>query len=142
MQYRCFGLRDRSELLYVGTNARGGFPEVGAVGQSEDPFEILCASDGGAVFDIDSSRVAAELAHFLYCVRSRYILEFPRPDRGDPGLHEISVTVPHKKGLLVRVAGASAASVDPNLANDPTVVPSQASPAVFGNRRPMDATKP
>ena len=136
-----FGLRDRSELDYRGTNALGGFSDVRTGGRNEDPFEILCASSGGVVFDLDFSGLAGELAHFLQCVRSRYILEFPRPDHGDPGLHEVSVTVPTKKRLLVRAAGASAASADPNLANDPTVVPSQASPAVFGNRRPIDATK-
>lgn len=132
-----FGVRDRRELLRPQSSAE----EITAHDRGEDRFDLLCLSNGGLVLNIRAGNLQSELAELLTLVRSRYILEFPRPDSGDPGLHQIAINVPKNKHLEVHASGTSVATSDPSSAKDANVIPSQSSPATFGKRRPMDAAK-
>lgn len=136
-----FGLRDPAERKRDPRTALD--PRAGAAhyGEQEDRFELLCASHGGLVLEPAGGLISAELVHLMHLLRTRYVLEFPAPDRGVSGLHGFEVSVGHRGNLLVRSTGASASLPDPNLTSDPNVIPTKASPAVFGPRRPLDTTK-
>jgi hypothetical protein len=104
---------------------------------TEDPFNQLCQLTGGLVLFTSPAGVSTNLRRTIDFVRGRYILEFPRPDAGGSGEHHIDVTL-RKMDALIRPAGISYPPADPSIAKDPTTLPSPPSPAVFGNRRPLN----
>jgi hypothetical protein len=110
--------------------------QLNGVSKDEDLFELLCGSDGGFVLNISPHDVLKSLQTFVTMLRSRYILEYPRPDAGVPGLHTIAITVPGNRGH-VWAPGVSYPSADPSVLTDPTTIHSTASPAEFGTRRPL-----
>ena len=101
-----------------------------------DPLDRLCQSNGGRVFSTIPNELSTTLQKLLIMLRSRYIVEFPRPDDTTGGLHELSVTVPHHN-YEVHHIGVTMPLPDPALAHDPTVLHSSPSPAKVGTRRPM-----
>jgi hypothetical protein len=103
---------------------------------SEDPYISVTQLTGGMILFTSSPGVAPGLTYVIDLVRGRYILEFPRPDKGQPGQHSIVVTIA-KTNAFIRPAGISVPLPDPTLLSDPTTVPSPASPASFGKRRPL-----
>jgi hypothetical protein len=104
---------------------------------TEDPFNQLCQLTGGLVLSTSPSGVFNNLKRTIDFVRGRYILEFPRPDAGKLGEHDIIVTLT-KADAYVRPAGVSYPPVDPSIAKDPTTLPSPPSPAVYGSRHPLN----
>jgi hypothetical protein len=102
---------------------------------SENPFQILCQNTGGLVLVGSALDVPASLKQFIDMVRGRYILEFPKPNNGSPGRHEIKVTIT-KTEAFIRPAGVTYPAPDSTL--DPTTIVSPPSPATFGTRRPTD----
>ena len=108
--------------------------------QVEDPFQELCQLTGGIGLYAAPPNVAAALTHILDLVRGRYILEFPRPDNGQSGRHDIEVTV-RRQDDFIRPAGITVPIADPALLDSPTTVASPPSPATFGKRHPLDPHK-
>jgi hypothetical protein len=103
---------------------------------TEDPFNQICQLTGGLVLFTSPSEVSKNLKHTIDLVRGRYILEFPKPDAGDRGEHNIVVTL-KKIDAFIRPAGISYPPADPSIASDPTTLPPPPSPAVFGTRHTL-----
>jgi hypothetical protein len=76
------------------------------------------------------------MEQFVTNLRDRYIVEFPRPDESQPGLHEIQVVV-SKTRYQVHTTGVSVSLPDPEETNDPNNVPVSKSPATYGKRKPI-----
>jgi hypothetical protein len=102
-----------------------------------DSFQNICELTGGAVLHTDPSELATSLNLFIDLVRGRYILEFPRPDKGRSGLHNIAVTL-EKTDAFIRPGGITVPLPDPALLANPTTIPSPPSPAIFGAGHPPD----
>ncbi len=100
----------------------------------EDSFNQLAQTSGGLVLYTYPATLSSNLQHVIDLVRSRYILQFPRPDTGANGLHTITVTV-SRSNDFVRTTGISYPARDPALQNAPDTVPSNPSPASFGDRK-------
>ena len=103
----------------------------------EDPFQQVCQLTGGIVLVSPLAGVLASMERLMELVRGRYILEFPRPDTGSPGPHDILVKLVGKDAFI-RTAGITFAQADPALRSDPTTITATPSPAIFGTRRPID----
>jgi len=105
---------------------------------SEDLFRELCLRNGGAVLATPQANMKHNLQNLITMLRNRYILEFPRANNSEPGLHNIAVTVP-KSTAFIAIAGVIVPMPDAKLLSDPTTVPTTTpSPATFGNRRPLN----
>ena len=136
-----FGLRDSllfsldygSAALYA--HGIPGFYQPSA-SNSEDLFELLCANTGGLLLTRPVAELRSNLEDILTMLRGRYILQFPRPDTSQPGLHNMAVTIPGND-LFISGTGVSVPLPDPRIQADPTTVPSAPSPAVLGHRRPI-----
>jgi hypothetical protein len=108
-------------------------------------FDQMCQSTGGLAFNLwnpaSLNRVAPDVApsldNMVALLRSRYILEFPRPDAYAPGQHYVAVTVPRTRNLVL-TTGVSYISSDPAHLAGPTTVRSDPSPAEFGPRHPLE----
>jgi hypothetical protein len=153
-----FGLRDWAEVRaekdaasqsVIGPNTGGRAAAAGirviasSAGKDEDlenPFDLLCGGNGGFVQNLSQRDVAKSTQNLVALLRNRYILQYPRPDDGTPGMHTIEITV---TGAPNRVwaPGVSYPTADPAVLADPSTVRSAPSPATFGTRRPVDAKK-
>lgn len=117
---------------------------TGSSGTDPDLFAQMCASSGGLALNLWNPElinrwtpdVTPTLERFITLLRGRYILEFPRPDKSTAGLHNIDVSVPHTHDF-VAATGVTYASPSPALLADPTTIPSNPSPAEYGNRHPL-----
>ena len=97
---------------------------------------MLTARSGGQVLAADTRALPAELEHFIALLRSRYILQFPRPAGDIGGYHHLDVHVT-ERGASVHAAGISVPLRDAALMNDPNTVPSDTSKMpVLGKRKP------
>jgi len=144
-----FGLRDWVESLQkeyaaqkLGGGLRMGAQAIGSSGgvKGEELFDLLCGGNGGFVQDLSQREVAKCLQNLVTLLRGRYILEFPRPNEGRPGMHTIVIAVGRTQDS-VWTTGVSYSGLDPAVALDPNTVPSSPSPAVYGDRRPLDAKR-
>lgn len=63
-------------------------------------LESLCLSSGGLMFNTSPSDLSATLARVLSLLRSRYILEFPRPGNATGGYHHAEVKVPGRDVVI------------------------------------------
>lgn len=100
-----------------------------------DPLFEMSAATGGLAFASMDMYLEGCFERVMTMLRGRYILEFPRPDKDEPGMHSIDVTVPSAK-LYIVTAGVSYPNEDPARRNDPNTVLPKGSPAVFGDHRP------
>jgi VWFA-related protein len=117
------------------------------VSTGADPafLDQMCESTGGLAFNLWNAQllhqgtpeVAPHLENMVTLLRSRYILEFPRPDAYAPGQHYVAVSVPQTH-TLVLTTGVAYLSADPARLADPTTVRSNPSPAELGPRRPLE----
>ncbi len=88
------------------------FSEPGAHGwwtmTDADPFGRLCGSSGGLVLAVDkgTNGMTGQIRRAISMLRDRYILEFPRPVNGGPGLYSINVTINDPKAII-RPAGVA-----------------------------------
>lgn len=88
------------------------FSERGAHGwwtmTDADPFGMLCGSSGGLVLAVDkgTNGMTGQIRRVMSMLRDRYILEFPRPVNGGPGLYSIKVTINDPKAII-RPAGVA-----------------------------------
>jgi len=133
-----FGIRDGADgtnALPSGSSSRRGSPAIMFGLPDEDRFRELCESNGGVVLTTNRYELHRSLMQFVTYLRDRYIVEFPRPDDSQPGLHQIAVTVA-KTRYIVRSTGVSVSLPDPDLANDPNTLPVSKSPATFGTHKP------
>ena len=97
-------------------------------------LDRLASASGGVVFNCWPTQVADRIADFTRDVRSRYILEFPRPNESTAGEHGIDVTLPSVPAIgLIRTAGVSAPVADPD---DPNAIHASQSDAKYGAKRP------
>jgi hypothetical protein len=100
----------------------------------ENAFPNLAQMSGGWVFTITRSDLPAFFAAAPRMLRSRYIVEFPRPDSLSSGPHSIVVTITDANGAAVapsnvRPAGLSLPIADPAILADPNTVPADPSQA-------------
>jgi hypothetical protein len=102
-------------------------------GSDEDLFDTLCQKNGGALTTVSTRSVPKAMQYFVTLLRSRYILEFPRPDEDVPGRHIVDITIP-KTNLYIRPAGLTLPTAPKR---DPNTLPPTPSPATFGKRRPI-----
>jgi VWFA-related protein len=134
-----FGIRDA--LSSTGTQPSGlsdrrGAPLLVAGPSDEDLFRAMCESNGGLVMPSTRYELYKSLVQLVTDLRDRYIVEFPRPEGSQPGVHDIRVTVARSR-YFVRSTGVSVSLPDPELANDPNTVPVSKSPATYGTRKPL-----
>jgi len=116
--------------------SRFGFQTTGKA-STEDLFRELCRTNGGTVLATPQADMKHNLQNIITMLRNRYILEFPRANNSEPGLHNIAVTVP-KSNAFIAITGVIVPMPDAKLLLDPTTVPTTTpSPATFGNRRPL-----
>jgi len=92
----------------------------------EDALEAVCELSGGMVIGADERGVAQKLKLFTTMVRGRYIVEFPRPLKGEAGQHHLDITI-KKSDASIRAAGISVPVPDPVLMADPMTVPTDPS---------------
>ena len=133
-----FGLRERLEYETKRNMDAAFGPYHSDRQHTEDLLATLSGQNGGRVLNITTDQLATTLQDFIATLRGRYIIEFPRPDEINAGQHGIAVTVPGKD-VYIRAAGASVSLPDPSLRDDPLTIPSGASPAVIGKKRPTPA---
>jgi VWFA-related protein len=103
-----------------------------------DPLATLCRSTGGLIFSVPPMGMAATMSTIFTDARSRYILEFPRPDSEEGGNHSIAVFVPSVYNPTVLTTGLSAPLPDPAILTDPNTVHTAPSPAIYGSHRPAN----
>lgn len=103
----------------------------------EDEFNTLCELSGGLLRTTPAATASQSLKTFISLVRNRYIVEFPRPDSLESGMHSFDVTVQNaKEQYFVRSSGISLPIADRALLADPNAAPSDPTKApVPGNRR-------
>jgi len=105
---------------------------------SEDLFRDLCQSNGGTILPTPLDYLKRNLQNVITMLRGRYILEFPRANNSEPGLHNISVTVPNPTAFIT-ITGVIVPMPDAKILADPTTVPTVTpSQATFGNHRPLN----
>lgn len=129
-----FGIRP----VYKPTAFRGtGIDKGWVMITNADPFGMLCGSSGGLVLDGDSSKrfMAKQIERIVTMLRNRYIIEFPRPANGGPGLYSINVTIDDPKAII-RPAGVTF----PPRARDPK--PSAGTLAQDESKMPVIGSKP
>ncbi|WP_103934334.1 vWA domain-containing protein [Bryocella elongata] len=97
-------------------------------------MSYITSSNGGMIFSIDPSQVRSTLEHFARLLRTRYIVEFPTPDEGGAGDHNLSIEVP--RAFEVLATGDSWNDLDQSVRDDPSTVHGSASPTVMGKKRP------
>jgi VWFA-related protein len=100
-----------------------------------DNLAALVRHNGGLIFNVEPLKMPLYLPQLMDDIRSRYILEFSRPNKQEAGLHGIEVTVPAMR-VFTHPAGVSTTLPDPTLLNDPTTIPTADSPAIMGTHRP------
>ena len=105
-----FGIRPVDKRTGIGLF--DPFSEPGAHGwwtmTDADPFGRLCGSSGGLVLTADKGTdgMTGQIRRAISMLRDRYILEFPRPVNGGPGLYSINVTINDPKAII-RPAGVA-----------------------------------
>jgi len=103
----------------------------------EDIFREICQSNGGTILPTPAAYLKSNLQNVITMLRNRYILEFPRANNSEPGLHNIDVTIPNPAAFIA-ITGVIVPLPDPKVLADPTTVPTVTpSQATFGNHRPL-----
>jgi len=104
---------------------------------SEDIFRELCQNNGGTTLPTSPDDLKRNLQNVITMLRNRYILEFPRANNSEPGLHNINVTIPDPTAFIA-ITGVIVPLPDTKLLADPTTVPTTTpSQVIFGNHRPL-----
>ena len=104
-----FGLSQRAKFIFGSQNS------------VEASFRLLCQLTGGLDRLTSASELPDSLYLFLYMLRTRYIIEFPRPDNLSRGPHSIGVKLA-KTHAFVRPSGLTVPIADPELLADPTTI--------------------
>lgn len=95
----------------------------------------VCEGTGGILLNYSSDGLESDMRTFIKLVRSRYIVEFPRP-AAEVGTHSLEVTV-DKLTAFILPAGDSLPMPDPALAKDPnTFLPDPANAPELGTKQP------
>jgi len=134
-----FGMRDLDEFVYQRSfraQTSSGLSGNRSSANTSDLLSRLALLTGGIVFDDKHFQIEEQLHRFISLLRGRYIVEFPRPDAGVAGSHQIAITILSKWNYIVRYTGASIPLPDSSVTSDPNTVPAAPSPATFGNKRP------
>jgi hypothetical protein len=117
-----------------GAEAMTVVPIAGQLG-AEDPFNAICQLSGGVEVAAGKKDLAAQFQRVIGMVRSRYILEYPRGNHDQAGMHSIDVTI-RRMDAYIRPAGLTVPVADQKLLADPTTLPTDQSGApVFGKRK-------
>jgi len=130
-----FGLADVFDVVDVPYGVSAGSSTDSHYKGYEDDFQMLCELSGGSAETMNQRNLLGRLTDFITALRTRYIVEFPRPDALSKGPHSFLVTVadPH---YFIRPAGISLPIADPAILADPSTLPSDPSHApVVGNRK-------
>jgi hypothetical protein len=86
----------------------------------------MCETSGGMVFATNGRFMADDLQKFVETLRSRYVVEFPRPNHSTAGAHQLDVKV-EKGNYFIWHSGITVPTPDPAVLADPTTVPSDPS---------------
>lgn len=113
----------RNTLSAVRSGERGNLPML-----------PITATNGGLIFSIDPDWTRDTLERFAQLLRTRYIVEFPVPDKAGDGFHHIELEVP--KAVQVLSTGNNWTSLSASVKSDPSTILGAPSPAVIGNNRP------
>lgn len=100
-----------------------------------DPLTDVTELTGGMVLNAPWRPQNTSIDRFNDLVRSRYILEFPRPAKMGMGTHDLIVTLRNDRHAFVRPSGAGVPLPDPKELNDPDLVPSSTVTPEVGTRR-------
>ena len=96
----------------------------------------LCESTGGMVLNNTNADLGSQIRDFVALVRSRYIIEFPKPN-AEAGQHRMDISVEKLRGASIWPAGASVPVADPELAKDPnTIISGEENAPEVGTKRP------
>ena len=95
--------------------------------QNEAPFNDLCQLSGGILLPTPAKDLGKQLAWAVTLIRSRYIVEFPRPVTTVGGNYSLHITISKNSEAMVRPTGSQVPIDDPAILNDPTTVPSDLS---------------
>ena len=102
-----------------------------------EPFGMLCGGTGGLLVGGTPNDLDKTLERTVKLVRSRYILEFARPQNGNVGSHQIDISVTDPSAI-VRTSGVAVGIQDEAQRNDPRTVPKDTStdPVLGRGKRP------
>jgi len=122
-----FGLMTQEDLedarsggwSYAGNSMLAGLER--GLPRAEDQFNIICESSGGLEFAASRKSLSKSLVRFTEMLRERYIVEYPRGNEAQAGVHGIEVTV-GRSDAYVRPAGISVPLPDPKVLADPMTV--------------------
>lgn len=122
------------------------FSEPGAHGwwtkTDADPFGRLCGSSGGLALPVGkgTDAMTEQIRRVITMLRDRYILEFPRPVNGGPGLYSINVTTNDPKAVI-RPAGVAFPPRDRDAKLPEGTLPQDASKMPVVGSKPPDQPK-
>ena len=85
----------------------------------EANFKSMCEISGGLVSYARQAELGEVLAKIVTILRGRYIVDFPRPDRLEPGPHNLQVHVLGLRGAVIKPSGASLPLADPKTPDGP-----------------------
>jgi hypothetical protein len=101
-----------------------------------DPLRTFCEATGGMVLHTEDRDLSQRLEQWVELLRSRYVIQFPLPQRLKTGLHDIQISIPGERDF-VRASGVSFSLPDPALTSDPHYLPpKQGADIPVGTRRP------
>lgn len=105
--------------------------------ESVNSLSFLCGQSGGIMLQSSGKDLPATLARIVAMIRSRYILEFPRPSNSTSGFHQMEVKVA-ARDVRSFATGATALLPQDTELNDPNTVKGDPSRTpVQGNRHPI-----
>jgi hypothetical protein len=139
-----FGIRPVAKHAEIGLF--DPFSEPGAHGwwtkTDADPFGRLCGSSGGLVLPVGkgTNAMTGQIRRVISMLRDRYILEFPRPVNGGPGLYSINVTI-NDPMAFIRPAGVAFPPRDRNPKLPDGTLPQDASKMPVVGSKPPDQPK-
>lgn len=104
LRWRAVGLFGIRPMVSQDGLNLGMLPRFAPVRAEPDSFEALCQFNGGLVLPAERGELGWRTRQVLGLLRDRYIVEFPRPLRGEAGNHAIEITV-GKAPLFIRPTG-------------------------------------
>jgi VWFA-related protein len=124
-----FGIRaDTAVLQPFGSNGYRSW---------ENRFQLLCNGSGGLVLQASPKTLPKTLQHVIELLRSRYILEYPRPSNATSGLHLVEIKVPNREAVIL-APGVTIVLASGQELHDPNTIPPDLSKApILGTRKPM-----
>ena len=101
-----------------------------------DMFSLICEGTGGMQIEASKDTMLSATEDFIRMLRERYVVEFPRSDALEGGVHSLDVTVDGLQAYI-RAASLTVPIADKTILNDPaTLKGDPATQPPIGTRRP------